>query len=139
MSIKLNEAVGVPKGIVDAGEKLYNDFKSKVTPMIKDGQTEYKVNFKPVEPYMIGDEEINDVEIDLTLRPDSDEYGEANMMVYRKNTIGKVGSDYVLMKVNKNGKVILSIDKPVPEDWSVKDVIFFFFLMIRRPPRSTRL
>ncbi len=31
MSIKLNEAVGVPKGIVDAGEKLYNDFKSKVT------------------------------------------------------------------------------------------------------------
>ena len=123
MGIKLNEAVGVPKGIVDAGEKLYNDFKSKVTPMIKDGQTEYKVNFKPVEPYMIGDEEINDVEIDLTLRPDSDEYGEANMMVYRKNTIGKVGSDYVLMKVNKNGKVILSIDKPVPEDWSVKDVI----------------
>jgi len=123
MSIKLNEAVGVPKGIVDAGEKLYNDFKSKVTPMIKDGQTEYKVNFKPVEPYMIGDEEINDVEIDLKLRPDSDKYGEANMMVYRKNTIGKVGSDYVLMKVNKNGKVILSIDKPVPEDWSVKDVI----------------
>ena len=63
------------------------------------------------------------MEIDLTLRPDSDKYGEANMMVYRKNTIGKVGSDYVLMKVNKNGKVILSIDKPVPEDWSVKDVI----------------
>jgi len=40
MGVKLNEAVGVPKGIVDSGEKLYNDFKSKVAPMIKDGQTE---------------------------------------------------------------------------------------------------
>jgi len=27
------------------------------------------------------------------------------------------------MKVNKNGKVILTIDKPVPEDWNVKDVV----------------
>ena len=123
MKIKLNEAVGVPKGIVVAGEKLYDDFKRKVIPMLKDGQTEYKVNFKPNEPYTIGDEEINNVEIDLTLRPDSDKYGEANMQVYRKNTIGKVGSDYVLMKVNKNGTVILSIDKPVPENWTIDEVI----------------
>tara|TARA_R110000803_G_scaffold15713_6_gene43322 strand:- start:2779 stop:3840 length:1062 start_codon:yes stop_codon:yes gene_type:complete len=123
MGIKLNEAVGVPKGIVVAGEKLYDDFKRKVIPMLKDGQTEYKVNFKPNEPYTIGDEEINNVEIDLTLRPDSDKYGEANMQVYRKNTIGKIGSDYVLMKVNKNGTVILSIDKPVPEDWTIDEVI----------------
>ena len=50
MGIKLNEAVGVPKGIVVAGEKLYDDFKRKVIPMLKDGQTEYKVNFKPNEP-----------------------------------------------------------------------------------------
>ena len=123
MGIKLNEAVGVPKGIVVAGEKLYDDFKRKVIPMLKDGQTEYKVNFKPNEPYTIGDEEINNVEIDLTLRPDSDKYGEANMQVYRKNTVGKIGSDYVLMKVNKNGTVILSIDKPVPEDWTIDEVI----------------
>ena len=47
--------------------------------------------------YMDG---INNVEIDLTLRPDSDKYGEANMQVYRKNTIGKVGSDYVIMYNN---------------------------------------
>ncbi len=33
MNRKLNEAVGVPKGIVDAGEKLYDDFKLKVTPI----------------------------------------------------------------------------------------------------------
>jgi len=123
MSLNLKEAAGVPKGIVDAGEKLYNDFKQKVVPMLKDGQTEYEVNFKPSEPYKIGDEEISDVEINLSLRPDSDSYGEANMQVFRKNTLKKVGNEYVLMKVNKNGKVILTIDKPVPEDWNVKDVI----------------
>jgi len=123
MEVKLNEAVGVPKGIVVACEKLYDDFKRKVIPMLKDGQTEYKVNFKPNEPYTIGDEEISNVEIDLKLRPDSDKYGESNMQVYRKNTIGKVDKDYVLMKVNKNGTVILTIDKPVPQDWTVDEVI----------------
>ena len=65
MSLNLKEAAGVPKGIVDAGEKLYNDFKQKVVPMLKDGQTEYEVNFKPSEPYKIGDEEISDVEINI--------------------------------------------------------------------------
>ena len=34
MSIKLNEAVGVPKGIVDAGEKLYNDLRLLFLSMI---------------------------------------------------------------------------------------------------------
>ena len=123
MNTKIYESVGVPEGIVKSGQRLYDDFKKEVIPLLKDGQTEYQVNFKPKEPYKVGDEEITNVEINLTIIPDSDDYGESNMQVYRKNTIGKVGNDYVLMKVNKNGTIILSIDKPVPEEWSVQEVI----------------
>ena len=123
MNTKIYESVGVPEGIVKSGQRLYDDFKKEVIPLLKDGQTEYQVNFKPKEPYKEGDEEITNVEINLTIIPDSDDYGESNMQVYRKNTIGKVGNDYVLMKVNKNGTIILSIDKPVPEEWSVQEVI----------------
>ncbi len=43
MRVKLNEAVGVPKGIVVAGEKLYDDFKRKVIPMLKDVRRNIKL------------------------------------------------------------------------------------------------
>ena len=66
MNTKIYESVGVPEGIVKSGQRLYDDFKKEVIPLLKDGQTEYQVNFKPKEPYKIGDEEITNVEINLT-------------------------------------------------------------------------
>ena len=45
MKKEFNEAVGVPEGIVDAGEKLYDDMKANLIPQLNMGQLEYEMNF----------------------------------------------------------------------------------------------
>jgi hypothetical protein len=122
MKKEFNEAVGVPEGIVDAGEKLYNDMKLNLIPQINLGQLEYKMNFQPKEPYKVGDMEINDVELSVTLHPVSDEYEISNMQVFNKLKLQDTGKSVVFMSVSPYGNLKLHIDKPVPEDWTVQGV-----------------
>lgn len=121
---EFNEAVGVPEGIVDAGKRLYDDMKKLVIPMLDEDETEYELNFEPDEPYRIGDMVINDVEMKVTIHPvDTNEYGDSNMKVFRQQRLSDKGKSVVFMTVSPKGKIMLSMDIPVPLDWSVDELI----------------
>jgi hypothetical protein len=124
---EFNEAVGVPEGIVDAGKRLYNDMKSQLKSMLNINQTEYDFDFKPTEPYKIGDMEIDDVNMKVTLHPiEGDDYGSSNMQVFKPQKLKDDGKNVVFMSVSPGGNIKLNIDKPVPEDWTVQGVIDSF-------------
>jgi len=124
---EFNEAVGVPEGIVDAGRQLYNDMKKNLIPELNPNQTEYELDFKPDEPYKIGDMEIDKVELKVQLHPvPNDDYGDSNMQVFKQQKLEDTGKTIVYMTVTPKGLIKLGIDKPVPEDWSVDGVINSF-------------
>ena len=122
MKKEFNEAVGVPEGIVDAGEKLYDDMKANLIPQLNLNQLEYEMNFQPEEPYKVGDMEIDDVELSVTLHPVDDEYGDSNMKVFKRQKLQDTGKSMVYMTVSQNGHLKLHVDKPVPEDWTIQGV-----------------
>lgn len=124
---EFNEAVGVPEGIVDAGKQLYDDIKKNLSGEINKNQTEYELNFKPEKPYKIGDMEIDDVELKLELHPiPNDEYGDSNMTVFGGQKLKDTGKSVIYMSIPSNGNIKLTIDKPVPLDWTVQGVLDSF-------------
>lgn len=127
MKREFKEAVGVPEGIVDAGKRLYDDMRKQLIPLLNNNQTEYELDFKPTEPYKIGDMDIDDVNMKVTLHPvEGDEYGSSNMQVFKKQKLKDEGKNVVFMSVSPGGNIKLNIDKPVPEDWTVEGVIDSF-------------
>lgn len=127
MKKEFNEAVGIPEGIVDAGRQLYDDMKKNLIPKLNLNQTEYKLDFKPEKPYRIGDMDINSVEMDVNLHPiPTDEYGDSNMQVFKRQKLEDTGKTIVYMSVSSKGKIKLGIDKPVPQNWTVDGVIDSF-------------
>jgi len=124
---EFNEAVGVPEGIYDAGKQLYDDIKKELTPQLNKNQTEYNLNFSPNKPYKIGDMEIDTVDLKVQLHPiPNDDYGDSNMSVYRKQKLEDTGKTVMYMSLPSEGNVRLTIDKPVPLDWTVDGVIDSF-------------
>lgn len=123
MKKEVKEEVGVPKGILDAARNLYDDIKKELFSELKLGQTEYELYFNPDQPYTFGDKTVDTVHIDITLHPiDTDNYGDSNMGIRHRSKLVTTGGTVYHMNANREGYVRLSIDKPVPMDWTAEDV-----------------
>ena len=118
---EFKEELGVPEGIVDAGRQLFDDIKKNLFSELNPNQTEYELRFSPDESYTFGDKTVDDVQVNITLHPVG-EYGDSNMGIRSRQRLEDTGKSVINMSVNPDGFVMLSIDKPVPQDWNVEDV-----------------
>jgi len=120
----INEVVGVPENIIESAVRLYEDIKKEITSVIDTNITEYNFVIEPDEPYIIGDMNINEADVDLTIYPtDIDYYDFAEMGVMTQYSKEVKNKKTVLMSVNKEGKTKLNMALAVPEDWTEQGVI----------------
>ena len=116
----LSEAVGVPQGIMDAGEKLYHIVLDELKK-INDNEENYVIDILNQE-LVISDLTLNHIKLSIHVEKLEDYEGKpviASMGVSNEFKF----DDGILMQINiPNKELMLSINFIVPEEWDPSDL-----------------
>jgi len=116
----LSEAVGVPQGIMDAGEKLYHIVLDELKK-INDHEENYVIDILNQE-LVISDLTLNHINLSIHVEQIDDYEGKpviASMGVANEFKF----DDGILMQINiPNKELMLTINFVVPEEWDPKDL-----------------
>lgn len=129
MKKEMKEVVGVPKGITNTGEKLYNALVYELKSLLDSDITEYEFYISPTEPYKIADMEISEINFEVNLFP-NEELKSPEIMGMATGgghelKISKTQKPQ-LVRLSEDGVCNIKSDIAVPENWTPEMVLEMF-------------
>lgn len=119
----LIESIGVPEGIVETSEKLYEDLMRYLhNTSVDENDDEFEFEFDNVN-YKVGDLDIDSVKVIFYIdKMDINDYVITSYATPFKSSVPNKGSEKLKVLTNFN-KFIIKIFFAVPKDWSFDELI----------------